>query len=319
MLRAVWMNDKAAFDRCYRWTEENLSRKNYTGDNLLAWHWKDGTVIDQTPASDADIDYALALIFADSLWSGDTPDNLEDYGYKAKIILDDVLELETYSTSSSRLYLSPWPIDMKEKTENYPVNPSYYSPAHFRIFYNYTKDKKWLGLVDTAYYVLDRLQNEFNGKKGVGLVPDWCRVDNLDNFTVMPDKGEVFGYEAIRIPFRVGLDYFWFGEPRAKKVLNNFSGFLINHVETYEKVFCEYNYNGIPIKKHENPAFYACYYYALAVDKSRYFKLFLSKNRSNINKDGANWFYYNKDDYYLNCLAWLADGLNAGIIKNLSK
>ena len=55
MLRAVWMDDKKTFDGCYRWTEENLSRKNKTGDNLLAWHWKDGKVSDWMPASDADV------------------------------------------------------------------------------------------------------------------------------------------------------------------------------------------------------------------------------------------------------------------------
>ena len=40
MLQAVWMDDQETFDKCYRWTENNLSRKSLTGDHLLAWWWK---------------------------------------------------------------------------------------------------------------------------------------------------------------------------------------------------------------------------------------------------------------------------------------
>ncbi len=39
LLRAVWSNDQATFDRCYAWTENHLSQKTLRGRNLLAWHW----------------------------------------------------------------------------------------------------------------------------------------------------------------------------------------------------------------------------------------------------------------------------------------
>ncbi len=73
VLRAVWMDDQAAFDAVYGWTETHLSRVKARGDHLLAWRWGRGTdgnwgVLDWAAASDADEDYALALLFAARRW-----------------------------------------------------------------------------------------------------------------------------------------------------------------------------------------------------------------------------------------------------------
>ncbi|MBN1787663.1 MAG: hypothetical protein JW806_04645 [Sedimentisphaerales bacterium] len=318
MLRAVWLNDKETFDKCYTWTENNISRYKTKGDNLLAWQWKDGNVAGWQPASDADIDYALALIFADARWKNIDSSSIENYGDKAKKILDDILNLETYSTPSGRVYLSPWIYDGNIITESFAVNPSYYSPAHFRIFYNYTQDKRWLKLIDTTYYMLNSLSQNFAGQTGTGLIPDWCSVDMEDNFGILEGKDNRFGYEAIRIPFRIGLDYFWFKSKDAEKFLANFSGFLQQQFDKNGIIFCEYDYAGNALKKHDNPAFYSCYYYSLSAAKSRYASKALEKNRSRLKRDGDLWFYENNQDYYLNCLSWLAEGLETGIIEDIS-
>lgn len=317
MLRAVWMNDKETFDKCYIWTENNMSRNLIKADNLLAWHWKDGKVTDWMPASDADIDYVLSLIFAESLWKGLAPADVEDYGTKAKKILADILRFETYSTSTGKLYLSPWILDTASQTDCFPVNPSYYSPAHFRIFYEYTKDSRWLSLIDTTYYLLNSLSNNFENFNGVGLVPDWCSVNKKDEFRSLESKNNGFGYEAIRVPFRVGLDFFWFQAEPAKQFLSDFSAFLNSQMATEGGVFCEYDYTGTTLKRYESPGFYACYYYSLLASGSHYSKDALKKCRSYIRKNDGIWFYQNEREYYLNSLAWLADGLNAGIIRNL--
>lgn len=320
MLRSVWMNDKETFDRCYGWTEHNLSRKNKTGDNLLVWRWKDNEVVDWLPASDADIDYALSLIFADSIWNGKAPANVEDYGKKARVVLNDILRLETYPTSSGRLYLSAWILDNRIQLSRLPINPSYYSPAHFRIFYEYAKDARWLKLVDTSYYILSILSKEFNGEKGVGLIPDWCSVDMDDKFYPLDGKNSGFGWDAVRVPFRVALDFFLFDSDEAKGFFNSgFAKFIEQEWLQNKKVFCEYNYNGEPISKYENPLFYAAYYCALRINGSKLSQYFLKKTRDHIKKDGQNWIYQDRKEYYVNSLAWFAEGFNAGIIRLLKK
>src|SRR5690242_4146357 len=70
LLRAVVMGDRKTFDRILKWTEEHLSRKAL-GDHLLSWHYKNGSVQDKMPATDADIDYALALLLASEKWKND--------------------------------------------------------------------------------------------------------------------------------------------------------------------------------------------------------------------------------------------------------
>jgi len=319
MLRAVWMNDKVSFDKCYKWTEENLSRVRDKGDNLLAWIWKDGAVVDWMPAADADVDYALSLIFADMRWPGLSPVGVEDYGSKAKAILSDILEKETFVTSSGRIYLAPWIVDKEKKPEVFPLNPSYYSPAHFRIFHDYTGDDRWAELADTSYYVLNSLIAEFDGQKGVGLIPDWCGVDRLDAFHILQGKNKGFGYEALRVPFRIGLDYMWFGRVEAKEFLGSFNRFLENQMGINGRIYCEYDYSGQAIKVYESPAFYSCYYFAMKVSGSDYVDRIFEKIQEFVLKTDGGLYYQSKDEYYSNCLSWLADGYESGYIKNLFK
>ena len=65
MLRAVWSDDRAAFDRTWGWTQTHL----LNGKGLLSWLWKDGAVVDAHAAADADTDAALALLMAGRRWN----------------------------------------------------------------------------------------------------------------------------------------------------------------------------------------------------------------------------------------------------------
>ena len=294
MLRAVWMNDKKTFDKCYRWSEDNLSRSRLGLDNLLAWQWKDGKISDSMPAADADIDYALSLIFAHSLWNNRQPEGLLGYKEKAQLILSDILKRQTYRTASGRLYLAPWILENLESRQRFPVNPSYYSPAHFKIFYQFSQDKRWLDLLDTTYFILDSLSKRFNGQKGVGLIPDWCSVDSDDVFFPLEQKSPDFGWEAVRVPLRVCLDYIWFKSKDAKKYLDNFTLFIEKELTKQGKIFCEYEYERSSLKKYENPLFYAAYFCTLYANGSVYAKALFDKTRLYILKTGQRWIYLNK-------------------------
>lgn len=316
MLRAVWQGDKEVFDRCYAWTENNLSRKNVKGDNLLAWHWKDGQVEDWMPASDADIDYAIALIFASNIWTGQSPQGLETYAAKARDVLRDILSKET-RVLGERRYLLPWIIEGEK--DRLPANPSYYSPAHFKVFYAFTEKAEWLELAETTYFVLDSLGESFAGEKGVGLIPDWCSVDKEGLFYPLEGKSYKFGWESVRVPIRIGLDRVWFDSKKAERVLNRFTTFVEKELAENGMVFCEYSYTGICDNKYENPLFYAAYYFALRSVESRYAPGVLEKTRDYLVKEGDNWVYDNNDAYFTNSLAWMAEGLKAGELKNIEK
>jgi len=319
MLRAVWLNDKETFDKCYQWTEQNMSRQLKNQDSLLGWHWKDGSITDWMPASDADIDYATSLIFAHSRWGQNQPKGLRPYDETAKKLLDDILEKETFRTKSTRLYFSPWLIGKTDEMKTFPLNPSYFSPAQFRIFHKFSRDNRWLELVDTTYFMLESLSTEFAGKKGIGLFPDWCSVDNNDLFSPLENKNSGFGYEAIRVFYRLSIDSLWNKEYKAKMLINQkIAPFIESEFKRQRAVYCEYTYDGIPVKRYENPGFYACYAPAL-MPNSRFIDQLADKNQSYLKKNDSLWTYQNNTDYYTNCLGWLYDGLKSEIIINLFK
>ncbi|PWD53039.1 hypothetical protein C8046_00020 [Serinibacter arcticus] len=54
------VGDAETFDATWTWTRDNLQR----ADGLLSWRWADGAVVDDEPASDADLDAARALVLA---------------------------------------------------------------------------------------------------------------------------------------------------------------------------------------------------------------------------------------------------------------
>ena len=320
MLRAVWLNDKETFDKCYRWTEKNMSRRLKNQDSLLGWHWKDGGITDWMPASDADIDYAASLIFAHSRWGKNQPKDLRPYSKTAGQMLGDILEKETFRTKSGRLYFSPWIIEKTDETRTFPLNPSYFSPAQFRVFHEFSPDNRWLELVDTTYFMLENLSVEFNGKKGIGLFPDWCSVDNNDLFLPLEDKNSGFGHEAIRVLFRISLDYLWNKEHKAKMIIDRkITPFIESEFKRQRAVYCEYAYDGTPVKKYENPGFYSCYASAIMASNSRFIDRLADKNQNYLKKNNGFWTYQNNTDYYTNCLGWLYDGLKSEIIINLFK
>ncbi len=319
MLRAVWMDDKQTFDLCYQWSEQHLSRKNKYADNLLAWQWKDGEVMDWMPASDADLDYALSLIFAENLWGPSSQGDSEPYGQKARKVLNDILNHLTYRTQTGRLYLSPWIFSKDAENTIYPVNPSYYSPAHFRVFYRLTGDERWKELIETTYFILEQLAEQFDGEKGVGLIPDWCSVSNTDSFGRLEGKSDIFGWEAIRVPIRVSMDYVWFGSKESLDFLNRIAIFFKQQWNDNHKIWCEYEYDGSAVKKYENPLFYAGYYCTFFIVDPALSSEMLQKTHSCLVKVNNAYIYDNISDYYTNSLAWIADGYACKLIRNITK
>ncbi|MGH3099828.1 MAG: glycosyl hydrolase family 8, partial [Thermoleophilia bacterium] len=60
LLAAAAVGDEQRFDEIWAWTEQNM----LNSDGLLAFRWVNGKVVDPTPAADADLDAARALLVA---------------------------------------------------------------------------------------------------------------------------------------------------------------------------------------------------------------------------------------------------------------
>src|SRR5687768_10685294 len=113
MLVAAALNDQHHFTTVWAWTKRHLARE----DGLLAWRWKDGQVVDNASASDADLDAARALIIAAAAF-GD--DQLKADGVRLGTA---VLDKETVMTKVGRVLVSgSW-----ANHPPYAYNPSYTS------------------------------------------------------------------------------------------------------------------------------------------------------------------------------------------------
>lgn len=310
MLLAVWLDDRETFDRCYRWTERNLSKFNKFGDHLLAWHWK-GDVIDWASASDADEDYAFALILAHRRWKE------EGYKYKALAVLKDILEKESGLAPNGMRFLLPgtW----SEPSKNFIINPSYFAPAWYRVFYEVTGDNRWNELVDSSYYTISSLAESFGEIKGVGLLPNWVKIDKDGRFIKAENLEHHFGWDAVRVPWRIGLDLFWFREQRAKRYLaKTLYNFYLDELSKNEgKIMAEYNYDGTPYNCYESPASYAMSLSSFLAAKSDRTEFIMGRIlESYIQKDDMSYFLDDKD-YYVNSLILLGLVLKTGKAINM--
>jgi endo-1,4-beta-D-glucanase Y len=369
LLRAVWVGDQMVFNRVYSWTYNHLGRHRAHGDSLLAWRWgrrPDGSwgVLDANSATDGDLDYALALILADRKgWRA--PPGLPDFREEARRVQAAILAREVVALPNGELLLTPG--NWHEPQPPYLVNPSYFSPAAYRLFAklsppenlereakateasprspspsmgegrgggekkfsplpltpsqqgrrNSYQEAVWGDLHRSTYEVLGQINRGLGGQPGVGLFPDWCRMDAAGRLAPAPGRDTRFGWEAVRIPFRLALDGLWFGEPRAARLLKEkFLPFFKNIFKAQGRLLAVYNFDGAPAADYESPVLYAGVLAgALAAGDRDFAREMALKVLSFYREDGPRAYFEAPDHYYANNWAWLGLALYAGWVK----
>lgn len=216
MIRAVWSNDRDTFERTRSWMLSNLQAND--PHKLPAWRWgerSDGSwgVIDENPASDADVFVAYALYLGADRW------NAPEMSVQAKGILDRVWEQEVAEVDGHLVLLpGPWATGRSLVK----VNPSYYLPFAFRVFEQVDPERPWGRFVDDSYWMFEKVIND------QGLFPDWVWLDAVTGAVVPPPDGETaqeeYGFEAMRIPWALAADAKWYDEPRAKALIEKMDG-----------------------------------------------------------------------------------------------
>jgi endoglucanase len=347
LLRAVWANDATVFNRVYSFTYEKLSRVRTHGDSLLAWRWgrlPDGAwgVLDANSATDGDLDYALALVLAHRLgWRA--PSGLPDYREEARRVQADILAKEVVALPGGDLLLTPG--NWHELKPPYLVNPSYFSPAVYRLFASppdatdsqggagpvgavrapplqvesgvTNNPARWSRLHQSTYKLLGQLAQGLEGQTGVGLFPDWCRVDAAGRAAPAPGKDTRFGWEAVRLPYRLALDGLWFQEPRAAQLLaGKFLPFFKSQWQAHGRLLAVYNFDGSPAVDYESPVLYAGVLAgALAAGDREFAHQMALKILSFYHEDGDRAYFEAPDHYYANNWAWLGLALYAGWVE----
>jgi endo-1,4-beta-D-glucanase Y len=165
-------------------------------------------------AADGDLDIAFALLLADRQWGSCAG---IDYRSEALEVIGAVRD-RVLDTQHRYVLLGDWVA---------PNSGQYYDATrssdlisdHFRSFGAVTGDALWAGLVDSSYGIIAWVRNVYSFNKG--LLPDFI-TSPLSLPRPAPagflqlTKDSTYGYDACRIPWRIGTDYLVSGDARAK-------------------------------------------------------------------------------------------------------
>lgn len=311
MLRAAWMDDQTTFDLVWSWTRTHLSRDGLENEALLGWHWSPaggGHVVDWNVATDADADVALALLLAAARWSTPSSANQTRYGDDARSIIEALMD-HAGTTDGRRLhFLLPgaW-ADQRADGHGLVLNPSYFSPASYRLFYGVTGDRRWLSMVSAAYDALDALCADAHG-----VIPDWVRWLSVDDWAVDGlDDGPRSSWDAVRVPWRVATDLLWFDEPRARRFLERcVEPFVREQISGGRGLAVEYSLTGQVLGADDHPLANALFAFALSNTTER--NALLERVERRVVKGAAGAFFGEPHRYYVNSLAYLPFLVRAG-------
>lgn len=223
MLLAAYQNDQDVFDKLW-----NYYSKYMNSNGVMNWKINsDGTLAGYNGATDADEDAAMALVIAHYQWG--SGGNI-DYTTAAHTLINNIMK---YEVEANTFVLKPG--DAFGGSNQ--TNPSYFAPAYYRIYFQITGDSNWLNVLDKSYEILAA-----NMGATTGLVSDWCNASGTGL------SGEAnFTYDACRNPWRIAVDYLWFGEARAQSQCEKIASFLKNTVKASINIVDGYTRDGTKI------------------------------------------------------------------------
>lgn len=315
MLMAVMVDDQPTFDLIYDTAHVILLD---TETDLFHWRVDNrGQITGEGSATDADQDIVMALIFAQALVDRDEwePHPDRPYDQRARELLDAIWRFDVVDDR----YVKPG--DRFGGDGREIINLSYFSPVWYRLYDEFEGGTRWTGLIDKGYESLFATDGA-----ALGLAPDWSTVDGRPAYDYCDRTGrprdlcryDMF-YDAIRVPWRIGLDCLWFNEPRACDWSERTASFL-NGLSNYEFARM-YDMNGGLIVDYRDEAMLGMWLTTAVAAGDQTLQNRLenmlyegaAQTRSNGYWGDSPHFYYNQS------LAWFGASLVSGTFRDLTR
>ncbi len=227
MMIAVQFGEKDIFDRLWRWSKKYMQHQDGPREGYFAWSCKtDGTRNADGAASDGELYFITALLFASNRWGDQTGIN---YKAEAQHILNCIQPKEytpaprqggfagfgAQQQGPQKMYL----IDPETRLITFTpdgfgqrfTDPSYHIPAFYEVWAKYADDGRseyWMDCAVKSRAFLHKATNE-----QTGLNPDMCNYDGtlLQGFGGRRNGGSNFRYDSWRVPMNITLDFEWSG------------------------------------------------------------------------------------------------------------
>lgn len=229
MLIAAYAGDQPLLDGLWNYYTSFLNSNG-------VMNWKiDGctSIIGQNGATDAELDVAMALIIASKKW-GDS--GVINYNTEAKSLINII---KTHEIELNTNVLKPGDAWGGSST----TNISYYAPGYYRAYKELTNDSSWDNVASKSYDIIALNQSKTGAV--YNLVSDWCKADGTFSSEVSwaVSQGQRYGYDASRTPWRIALDYLWYGNTDALAYSNKAIDF-INAKGGLDNIYPGYNLDG---------------------------------------------------------------------------
>ncbi|MBK8805315.1 MAG: hypothetical protein IPO21_01165 [Bacteroidales bacterium] len=212
MLIMVYMDNSTnktqdKFDRLWRYY-----KKNSNSNGVM--NWKVNAFTGQVTAgagnangaTDAELDAAQALLLAHKQWGSAGSIKYLD---EAKTLTNAIWNTEV---NQAQKLLKPG-----DAFDDYK-NPCYFITNAMQLFADVEASQNWTthdwaSVIANSYSLMEKTANA-----STGLIPDWCYADGSYISGIKDSKFEsFFGYDAVRIPWRLAHAYAWYGDAKHLK------------------------------------------------------------------------------------------------------
>jgi endo-1,4-beta-D-glucanase Y/plastocyanin len=235
MLMAVYFDDQATFDKLW-------SYKQIHNDGLGLMNWNinsGGGTQNANSATDADEDIAYSLYLASYQWGTGAYGSIVGTSYKT-LADAEVNKLKLYDLNGS---LRVKPGDSYDSCRY----PSYFFPNEYRVFAKQTNDSySWDNARNTSYATIAAARNS-----GTGLIAE--QTSDTGPGGGCGVSSTQYQYNSCRVPFRMALDYVYYGDANASGEMGKLQTFF-GSIAPGSVVDC-YNLAGSSCGSFNNSAF----------------------------------------------------------------
>ena len=163
---------------------------------------------------------------------------------------------------------------------------------------------------------MELVSRRLGNQPGIGLVPDWCLLIDPERVTPAPDRSSAFGWDAIRLPWRLGLAGMWFQDSRSQDFLSRtFLPFCRSRLQAHGRLSAIYDYAGHPLEPYDSPVLYAGLVAgALAAGDQPLARQAAAKILEFYHETADGGYFNRPDDYYGNNWAWFGLATYRGLV-----
>ena len=183
-------------------------------------------------ATDADLDAAQALLMAYKQWGKSS------YLTDAQTLIQNLWAYEVNSNKQLK------PGDMFDDYKN----PCYFITNAMKLFTQvkqlegWSNNWDWNTVASNCYGIMNKCANSTTG-----LIPDWCYENGSLLSGIKDGKFEsIFGYDAVRIPWRMAHAYAWYGDSEAKAIASKITSWAKGKYPSPNDIVDGYYLNGNP-------------------------------------------------------------------------